>query len=172
MIYLDNAATTAMYPECLDSFKKYGVEKKWEIIRYDDVRTDDFLIECKTTANNYYILSRNTWEKIENEALKDGIRVPILQVQLENGVSEIVVMSIHDFLTLELDKGRTFLGGKEPLLLDRMSFRVTDDFKNVADYKEIPKEVFYFRQDVKLVEYNIHLVMLDWNDFLYMIEEE
>lgn len=27
MIYLDNAATTAMYPECLDSFKKYGVEK-------------------------------------------------------------------------------------------------------------------------------------------------
>ncbi len=27
MIYLDNAATTAMYPECLDSFRKYGVEK-------------------------------------------------------------------------------------------------------------------------------------------------
>lgn len=27
MIYLDNAATTAMYPECIDSFKKYGVEK-------------------------------------------------------------------------------------------------------------------------------------------------
>ena len=26
-VYLDNAATTAMYPECIDSFKKYGVEK-------------------------------------------------------------------------------------------------------------------------------------------------
>ena len=26
MIYLDNAATTAMYPECLDDFRKYGVD--------------------------------------------------------------------------------------------------------------------------------------------------
>ena len=27
MIYLDNAATTAMYPECLEDFRKYGVDE-------------------------------------------------------------------------------------------------------------------------------------------------
>ena len=137
-----------------------------------DVRNEEYLIECKTTANDYYILSKKTWEKIVSEALKDGMRIPLLQVQLENGVEEIVVMSIHDFIALEIDKDRYFLGGEEPLLLDRMSFRVTSDFMSVSKFKEIPKEVYYCRQDVKLVDYDIHLVMMSWNDFLKIMNEK
>lgn len=136
-----------------------------------DVRVEDFLIECKTTANDYYILSHKTWEKIVREAISDGMRVPLMHIQLEDGVDEIVIMSINDFKGLDIDKDRLFLGGEEPLLLDRKSFRVTGDFTKQIPEEEI-EDVYYCRQDVKLVDYDIHLVMMEWTDFLQIINKE
>lgn len=49
-----------------------------------DVRSDKCLIECKTTEKPYYSVTSKVWEKIEREALKDGMRTPLLIVDLED----------------------------------------------------------------------------------------
>lgn len=50
-----------------------------------DVKNNFFLVECKTTKNNFYTLSLATWIKIKKEAIKDGIRIPLIFVDLEDG---------------------------------------------------------------------------------------
>ena len=50
-----------------------------------DVRHDDFLVECKTTENPYYSLTMKVWEKIEKEATRDGLRVPLMCVDVNGG---------------------------------------------------------------------------------------
>lgn len=136
-----------------------------------DVRTDEFLIECKTTEKDYYILRQKTWDKIHREAMSDGMRVPVMQIQLEDGADEIVVLNILDFIGLDLDKGETFIGGEQPILLgDRMSFRVTSDFI-YAEENNINKGRYCARQDVKLIDYDLHLVMLEWSDFLRILNK-
>ncbi len=48
-----------------------------------DVRSDKFLVECKTTDKSYYTLSVPTWQKIEKEAVKDGLRIPVMCIELK-----------------------------------------------------------------------------------------
>lgn len=55
-----------------------------------DVRNDKFLIECKTTQKNYYSLTAKVWEKIEQEALKDHDRIPLMVIDLEDSHRVIV----------------------------------------------------------------------------------
>ena len=47
-----------------------------------DVRNENFLIECKTTENNFYPVTTKVWEKINEEAVQDHMRTPILVVDL------------------------------------------------------------------------------------------
>ncbi len=47
-----------------------------------DVRTDELLIEAKTTSAPAYRLSIQTWEKIRKEALHDGFRIPLMQLDI------------------------------------------------------------------------------------------
>lgn len=49
-----------------------------------DVRSDLFLIECKTTEKDFYSVTTKVWEKIEEEALKDGMRRPLLIIDLRD----------------------------------------------------------------------------------------
>lgn len=49
-----------------------------------DVRNEKFLIECKTTEKDFYTISTKVWEKIEEEALKDRMRTPLLIIDLED----------------------------------------------------------------------------------------
>lgn len=49
-----------------------------------DVRNDKFLIECKTTEKDYYSITTKVWEKIEEEALKDRMRTPLLIIDLQD----------------------------------------------------------------------------------------
>ena len=51
---------------------------------HSDVRNDKFLIECKTTEKGYYSVTNKVWEKIEDEAVKDRMRVPLLIVDLRD----------------------------------------------------------------------------------------
>lgn len=48
-----------------------------------DVRTDNLLVECKTTNKDYYPLKLSTWLKIKEEATKDGIRVPVMCIDVK-----------------------------------------------------------------------------------------
>ena len=49
-----------------------------------DVRNDKFLIECKTTEKGYYSVTNKVWEKIEDEAVKDRMRTPLLIIDLKD----------------------------------------------------------------------------------------
>lgn len=49
-----------------------------------DVRSEDFLIECKTTKKDYYTITTKVWEKIRIEATKDHGRIPLLVIDLRD----------------------------------------------------------------------------------------
>lgn len=55
-----------------------------------DVRTDKFLIECKTTEKIFYRLTAKVWEKIEEEAVKDHMRTPLMMIDLEDSERYVV----------------------------------------------------------------------------------
>lgn len=61
-----------------------------------DVRNDKFLIECKTTEKDYYSLTSKVWEKIEQEAIKDHLRIPLMVIDLEDR-DRVVVFRPQDF---------------------------------------------------------------------------
>ena len=63
-----------------------------------DVRSDKFLIECKTTEKDYYSLTASVWEKIEREATKDHLRIPLMVIDLEDK-DRVVVFRPKDFDT-------------------------------------------------------------------------
>ena len=61
-----------------------------------DVRNDKFLIECKTTEKDYYSLTSKVWEKIEQEAIKDHLRIPLMVIDLDDR-DRVVVFRPQDF---------------------------------------------------------------------------
>ncbi len=61
-----------------------------------DVRNDKFLIECKTTSKSWYSLTAKTWEKIEQEAIRDHMRIPLMVIDLEDR-DRVVVFRMKDF---------------------------------------------------------------------------
>lgn len=61
-----------------------------------DVRNDKYLIECKTTEKDYYSLTAKVWEKIEQEAIRDRMRIPLMVIYLEDKDS-VVVFRPKDF---------------------------------------------------------------------------
>lgn len=64
-----------------------------------DVRNDKFLIECKTTKRSFYTLTAKTWEKIEREAIRDHLRIPLMVIDLEDK-DRVVVFRPQDFNVL------------------------------------------------------------------------
>ena len=61
-----------------------------------DVRNSKFLIECKTTEKEYYSLTAKVWEKIEEEAIRDHMRIPLMVIDLEDK-DRVVVFRPRDF---------------------------------------------------------------------------
>lgn len=48
-----------------------------------DVRQDKFLVECKTTEKDYYSLTDKVWNKIRSEAIRDGLRIPLMCIEIQ-----------------------------------------------------------------------------------------
>ena len=63
---------------------------------HSDVRNDKFLIECKTTEKDYYSVTAKVWEKIEQEAIRDHLRIPLMVIDLEDR-DRVVVFRPKDF---------------------------------------------------------------------------
>lgn len=61
-----------------------------------DVRSDRFLIECKTTEKDYYTLTAKVWEKIQEEAIQDHMRIPLMVIDLKD-TDRYVVFRPKDF---------------------------------------------------------------------------
>lgn len=68
-----------------------------------DVRNDLFLVECKTTEKLSYRLTFNVWHKIYKEAIKDGLRTPVMCIDTQNGKHKYAVMCTKDLSLGELD---------------------------------------------------------------------
>lgn len=61
-----------------------------------DVRSDKCLIECKTTEKDYYTLTAKVWEKIQEEAIQDHMRIPLMVIDLKD-TDRYVVFRPKDF---------------------------------------------------------------------------
>lgn len=107
-----------------------------------DVRSSIFLIECKTTDKDYYILTSKVWEKIFNEALKDGLREPIMQIDIERGNKRFAVVLKYSF---------------EPYVN-------IDDFINI----DVCKNSFRVKEEaiINWSTARAKLLIIDWNKFL------
>ena len=64
-----------------------------------DVKTDQFLIDSKTTDKKSFSIKNTMWKKIEGEALKSR-RLPILSISLINDGIELIVLDKNDFVEL------------------------------------------------------------------------
>lgn len=62
-----------------------------------DVKTPDFLIECKTTRFTSYNLTSYTWRKISQEAVLEN-RTPAMEIEVD-GLT-LVVLDKEDFREL------------------------------------------------------------------------
>lgn len=62
-----------------------------------DIKSENFLIECKYTKNKSFSISIEKWQKIYDEALFSH-RLPLLSIQIKD--VEVVVLSKSDFLNL------------------------------------------------------------------------
>lgn len=77
-------------------------------IRKADVRTPDYLIECKTTTKNSYSITREIWEKLWKQALIED-RTPMLLVDI-NGRT-LMVADPQDFMDTDGLKTETGSSG-------------------------------------------------------------
>ena len=62
-----------------------------------DSKSEKFLIENKTSANERFSITSKIWEKIEREALLER-RTPILSIEFGEKKHEIVVLDKNDFI--------------------------------------------------------------------------
>lgn len=60
--------------------------------RFNDM---DLLIENKFTDKSHFAFTKSVWEKIQREALRDGMRIPLLQVDTSD--KRVFIMELADF---------------------------------------------------------------------------
>lgn len=131
-----------------------------------DVRSDLFLVECKTTEKSYYPLTRKTWDRISIQAIRDGIRMPLMCIDLEDGKYSIAVINYMDFIGLDLDLKAQYLGNPLPDLIENDSFRVSSAFIGSPFPQDLQKGQYpCYRRDVKFIGGD-HLVLIPMEDFI------
>ena len=120
-----------------------------------DVRHDEFLVECKTTEKPFYSLTMKVWEKIEKEAVKDGLRIPLMCVDVNDGKDRYAVFLEKHFkhykTYYDLEMGDTCWSNKK-------SFQVIE-----------PTRILMLCYEDKRGE-TLVFVVAPWNDFLYMLK--
>lgn len=120
-----------------------------------DVRHDNLLVECKTTDKDYYSLTVAIWEKIEKEAVKDGLRLPVMCIDIKGGKERYAV-----FLSKHFQHYRSYseIEDGEVCWTDKKSFRVTE-----------PERVLMVAMKGRFGETPCFTVT-PWDDFLYMLK--
>ena len=131
-----------------------------------DVRSRDFLCECKTTEKDSYTLKADTWNKIQKEAYKLGL-CPIMCIQTndegvnlrQNKMYCLIRKADFDYyLARKLDSD---LPTNEPsiILMKKQSKVCRNDFEIISSEFLCGEESYP------------KLVLFPWNDFLIMIED-
>lgn len=125
-----------------------------------DVRNDKYLIEAKFTDSNKYQLKYTTWDKIKREAINDGLRIPVMQIDIQG--SQYALLRVEDLDALAQDNGCVVLYE-----------HTASKSKNIVPY---PFELFYLGADaidkIPCVIYRFThdtLALITWNDFKYIM---
>ena len=121
-----------------------------------DVRHDNLLVECKTTDKDFYSLTLKVWEKIEKESVKDGLRLPVMCIDIKGGKERYAVFLSKHFRHYK--HYSEIYDGEETHLTDKKSFRVDE-----------PKRVLMVSVHNKSGETPCFTVT-PWYDFLYMLK--
>jgi len=119
-----------------------------------DVRNDKFLVECKTTQNMCYGVTTKVWEKIEEEATKDHMRIPLLVVDLQDK-DRYVIFKLKYFTTkIDVDE-------YECEYNNCMTFRVCNTLSRITEFA---------LKGSKRPDHN--LLAMRWKDFAEKFKEE
>lgn len=125
-----------------------------------DVRTDKYLVECKYTDKGFYSLTTKTWEKIRSEAIKDGLRIPVMQIELYGGVHSFAVMDINDF-EAEFEECKYSSLLEDTIETSNKSFRITGEIVS----KSVSVEHIHYT----MVHVGKHtLAVLLWDDMVLL----
>lgn len=132
-----------------------------------DVKTDRFLIENKYTDTGVYVLSLKTWDKITQEALKAGLKIPLMQIDIGEAnlkPLQFIVISSHDF---------SALGGKNFWIPS--SLRVIMSKQYSINYRSIIHEVRnneHFCSILQFKKYrNEDLLLVELSDFKHFLTD-
>ena len=130
-----------------------------------DVRNDKYLIEAKFTDSNKYQLNYKTWYKIKCEAINDGLRIPVMQIDIQG--SQYALLRVDDLEALAQDKRCAVL-----YVYEYTAHKSTT-------IKSCPFELFYLEAEamnkVPCVTYRFKydnhdtLALITWNDFKYIM---
>ena len=131
-----------------------------------DVRSTDFLCECKTTEKDSYTLKVDTWNKIQKEAYKLGL-CPIMCIQTnDEGVNLrqskmyclIRKADFDYYLARKLDSA---LSVSEPsiILMKKQSKVCRNDFEIISSEFLCGEESYP------------KLVLFPWDNFLILIDD-
>lgn len=71
-----------------------------------DVKSDEFLIDCKYTDSDKYILSAETWRTLSLWAINEK-RTPLLVVKIGKGGYEFVVFENEEPMSVKCAKSKT-----------------------------------------------------------------
>lgn len=123
---------------------------------------EDFLIENKYTDSPKYKLESKIWDKISNEAIKDNLRTPVLQVDIQN--VELVIVQKNDLEGMVDTSTLEFF--QEEIITDNKSLML-DSQKYMQNLDISP----YFAQKVTFIRPKSHLnlVILGKDTFLSMM---
>lgn len=125
-----------------------------------DVRNEKFLIECKTTEKDFYVLTSKVWEKIQEEATKDHMRIPLMMIDLEDN-DRYVVFRPKDF-------NKTVISPLLSMIRIKKSLRV---YKGIVGENSFGDYVYSQQFIVRGVQENVLCVML-YKDFEEEFKEE
>lgn len=131
-----------------------------------DVRSKDFLCECKTTEKDSYTLKVDTWNKIQKEAYKLGL-CPIMCIQTnDEGVNlrqnkMYCLIRKADFDYYLVKKLDSDLPTSEPsiILMKKQAKICRSDFEFISSEFLCGEESYP------------KLVLLPWDNFLILIED-
>ena len=131
-----------------------------------DVRSRDFLCECKTTEKDFYTLKADTWNKIQKEAYKLGL-CPIMCIQTNDEGANLRQNKMYclirkaDFDCYLVKKLDSDLPVNEPsiILMKKQSKICRSDFEFISSE-------FLFGE-----ESYPKLVLLPWDNFLILFDD-
>ena len=122
-----------------------------------DARSESYLVENKFTDEDCYIFKLAIWKKIEMEAVKDGMRIPLMQIDIQD--KQYYVMNMWDFDELSKEFTTT---PTTSILTSKSSFKMKKEEFSL-DYLEYGV--------VKFLDGGVTLAVMRREDFLIMYKD-